>query len=290
MNWLEKRITAPWTRSEGNPLFAIRSRRLGWPRTSQDFRRYGLLLLVAACAFYVIWVLATKEPGAENLFFLLLLLNAALTLGADLFYMLSTISSIHRQMQTGQWDELRLTHLSPEKLQQAEHALAEIHGWRLVMLQMVCRGLLVLSTIFTYLAYVSNLRNRPLTPVAIPGILIFAIVTAPLWLLFCVYEPIIGMEAVTHRAVTVAVRFTRESEAILSGAITLFMLRIGELTLLAAIFFVPLYILSMLSRPETLSLSCVFFVLIFPAGVIAIFLLNVYFRRVQRLGTRDELA
>jgi len=280
MNWLQRRILESWYRAPGSPLFAMKARRLGWPRTGAEFQRYGLMLLGGGGVIALIWMASGDFFAFANLMYFLVALNLGLTVAADLFYMLVAVSSIQRQIATGQWDELRLTHLSIDDMLWAEQGIAEIRGWRLTIAQIASRSLLIFVPLLKVIA--------PLTPdyfsfVFVILIVPAAVVTAPLWLLFCVFEPVWELQTVSSLGVAIAARSSNQTTATLAGLGAIFALRLGEIVVLATLFYIMFQVLVRLQTTRlTLNICGIYFYLIiYLRGVF--YLTHAYHRWVQRI-------
>jgi len=283
-SWLDRRIAEAWTRTEGNPLFAIRSRQLGWPRTRRDFRRYRFLLFAAGGALVVLWFVAGGPDAFLNLFYFLILLNLGLTVAGDLFYMLIPVLSIQRQMLTGQWDELRLTELSLEAILNAEHAIVELRSWRLTIAQAVARVLLTAAAALFFLFMWQALSG----PFVIVYYCLIVLATVPVLIHFCMFEPTWNMQTVTRLGVTIAARVSNQTLAVLAGLAAIFALRIAEVVVTVVIFSIPAFLLLMILTGWQCIVMCPIPLYAFPTFWMGLWIIEAFYKRVQEFTTGPQ--
>jgi len=264
----------------------LKARQLGWPRTPRDFQIYALLLLTLGSVLLMVWLAAGGVAAFIKVLYLLLMLNVGLTIGGDLFYMLIPLLSIQRQIVTGQWDELRLTELGLEEMQNAEHAIAELRCWRLTIPQIVARVLLVGG-------FVLSVTVPLLASGGGYGVLFVLLVvivwTAPLLIHFCILEPTWTMQTTARLGVTIAARVAHQTTAVLAGLGAILALRIAEGVVTGLILFIPAFVVTS-AMPESLPfLLCGLFTYGFPLFVALPWTMGVFFERVQRIGSKIEV-
>jgi len=229
MNWLDQEIMATCEWAANNPLFVMKSQRLGWPSTIREFRRYRGILLAVGCVLEIFWLILGGTDASGSLMYFLLLLNLGLILAADLYAGLISITSIQRMIATGTWDELRLTNLSVEDILKAEHAIAALRGWRVTILQVVGRYMMILAPALALFSYTfEHTPTGVFLFVLAPLLLIYGVLTYPLWRLFCVHEPAWALEEITRQSITIAERFPNPTLAFLVGFAAVLLFRVSE--------------------------------------------------------------
>jgi len=210
MNWLEAYVAAVSTRMAHNPLFVLKARQLGWPRTGTEFAQYMRWLLAGGTLLILIWLGISGFDALTNLTLFLIALNVSLTLAADPFYLMTALLSTRRLRLSGQWDELCLTPLDIDGVLQAEQALAELRGWRVTVAQIVARLLLLGALVLAAATRILGLGECFAIGFAALLAIIAGIGSAPVLARFCVFNPLRHMQAIVRLGVIVAAR-TQES-------------------------------------------------------------------------------
>src|SRR5712664_1603827 len=94
-----------------NPVFDYELRRVGWPRSVDDLKRYSLYVLVALHIVLGIgWLLGRLSYSPLGLWASILTYaviaasSIVITIVADVYYMLMTIGAFSQEINSGQWD------------------------------------------------------------------------------------------------------------------------------------------------------------------------------------------
>ena len=204
-----------------NPVFNFDLRRVRWLSDPERLLRFSLyLFLIPPVAIsLIVFVLAQDalHAGANSyayrayyqFFFVttwvIFLLSLAVTVVGDLYYLLVSVSSINRMITSGEWDMLRLTVIPETDLVQSKHVVAEIKGWRFMVIEAAVRtfGLgfaithMVLFAKFSYAQLASPLFLAALSAVLVIWSGIYAI--EPLWRMRALTALGIAASAEIHR-------------------------------------------------------------------------------------------
>jgi hypothetical protein len=134
----------------------------------------------------------------------LLMMAVVITLAADLYYITLASGAMLRRRESGQWDALRLTAMNEKDIINAEYAVAQIRGWRLLPFEVAIRT--AAAVVFTLSAILpAPYLNTPFAialyllvapMVAMPGIALVYVI--------CVLEPLWRMRTVMAIGIAVA--------------------------------------------------------------------------------------
>jgi hypothetical protein len=136
---------------QANPVFALERRHLLWPRTDDEITKYNRIILVSSLVVAAAgWIIVARfrNNSADLAYFweLVIFLSAAFMLFCSFYTGVMTTSSIQQRIDSGQWDDLRITLQSGSTVVEAYDALAQIRAWRLTLIEIALR--LCGSTIF----------------------------------------------------------------------------------------------------------------------------------------------
>jgi hypothetical protein len=158
-----------------NPLFDRQLWLLHWPEiwlsrlpssvsisdfirlsTAEAINRYTVryaLLFPVALAFFPSCCLLSAYPSFRSMlqyYELGFLGTLGLSLLCDFYYTVTAVNGIIHQMNTGQWESLRLTMLSDNDILMANYATAQIRAWRPVIIEIGVRITLCVSLFIGY--------------------------------------------------------------------------------------------------------------------------------------------
>src|SRR5258706_8303530 len=131
-----------------NPVFDYELRRVGWPRSRQDLKRYSIVALLSMHGLIALLWLAERlvyslggYPLHPTTFLYTLIAIATLGLAilSDLYYAVATVGNITRQIESGEWDLLRVTALHSNSILTAEYAVAQLRSWPVMSLEVALR-------------------------------------------------------------------------------------------------------------------------------------------------------
>jgi hypothetical protein len=138
-----------------NPVFAFEIKRLGWPRTISELRKY---LYIVSCGI-VISALGWRVLEYMHNDFIDIPDSMKYGLVVDLFYLslgfsvlvnfyagITTIGFIQQQIESGHWESLQTTPQTNENIIAAYDAIAQIRPWRLTVVEIGIR--LALGIVF----------------------------------------------------------------------------------------------------------------------------------------------
>ncbi|MEP7288255.1 MAG: hypothetical protein ABI947_21090 [Chloroflexota bacterium] len=234
-----------------DPVFEIEFRRLHWPRTDEEFKRYGTSILFGLCiAVGLLAILSYRLPREQTLSaaaYLFLLVNIGITVASDLHCMMTTVDRTSFQIAAGQWEALQLTTLSHEKIVYAKYAIAQIRARRLMIVSIVLRILPVFYIALLGLIDVivrGNLLMILLWPMFT---LIMGTLLSPLLLYLWVFEPVWQMQTFVAMAILLSLQIRHQTFATLAGFAAIFVLRTLQLVFLAFVIWASLTILQWLA-------------------------------------------
>lgn len=118
-----------------NPVFDRYLRHMGWPATPQDIKRFALGVIVGANGLGLVWWLLNRQALV-----IVLVIAVAVTLLADLYYVVLTVNTLNRQFVSGEWEVLQLTPLPVEDIFAANYAAIQIRAWRMLIIEIACRS------------------------------------------------------------------------------------------------------------------------------------------------------
>src|SRR5690349_4461758 len=127
----------------GNPLFAAEYRLMRWPRKPHELDQYRNYLLISSLTLIAILSIPAHLIFGPRYFqvliSLLLIVNVAATLIADLYSILVTIDNISYLVSSGAWDLLRITAMTEDNIIDAKTAIASIRARRATTIAVVMR-------------------------------------------------------------------------------------------------------------------------------------------------------
>lgn len=141
-----------------NPVFQREQRRLRWLKTPQRLLRYNRIVWIVIPALIWSWWLIeviqinTRRMPAyiQNRFPLILLITiVGVMLLSSAYTVIVTISRVHRQYHSGDWDILRLTTLPETRILAAKDVSAQIRAWPFVAVEMGLRAAFVVLITLT---------------------------------------------------------------------------------------------------------------------------------------------
>ncbi|MCC7451410.1 MAG: hypothetical protein IT324_28640 [Anaerolineae bacterium] len=153
-----------------NPVFAHDIRNLRWLPRKKALRWYGLRwLLVLYIALMVGMLIARPwDYGRGNRFVRvggLINVNTfgtvsmVLYIAADIFFVLTSIVIINREVNSGHWELLMLTNMDRKSIIEAKYAAAQLRAWRIMMLNRAVQTGLALYTLLNLVGFTSGSIN-----------------------------------------------------------------------------------------------------------------------------------
>jgi hypothetical protein len=158
-----------------NPVFDYELRSIGRSRTREDLKRLVVNMLalfhaVALGGWCIVGSLISARPtytyGAStvanihstNLLIagIAAFISIGITLGADVYYFLTTVTSISDPITAGQWDLLRLTRVPENDILAAKYAARLVRAWRTLAIEVAWR---VISVTFISFSVVTSLLD-----------------------------------------------------------------------------------------------------------------------------------
>lgn len=142
-----------------NPILRYAWRRLRFFRSPQRLSRYNRLILFGIPILVALWWLIEKASfgfrqipsflGLEELRLILLLIaSGGAMLLSSLYTVFAAIGSTNREVNSDQWELVRLTNLSQQQLLDALDGVARLRSWPLVMVESGLRlSILVVATL-----------------------------------------------------------------------------------------------------------------------------------------------
>jgi hypothetical protein len=149
-----------------NPVFKYDSRKIRWLQRQEAPERYGQRGLLLLYTVIIVGMLITQPwdfgggRGGQfirvaGLFNVNLFgsLSSLLYVAADAFFVLSSITLINSQMNTGNWDLLRLTTLDRQSIIDAKYSTAYLRAWQVMQLNRAVQTGLALYTLLRLAGY-----------------------------------------------------------------------------------------------------------------------------------------
>jgi hypothetical protein len=139
-----------------NPVFQQEQRRLRWLKTPESLLKYNLIVWIGIPALILLWWLIERiglgfkyvQPDLENrILIAVLVISLSVMVLSSFYIVITTIGRIHRQFHAGDWQTLRMTNQSESDILGAKDAIAQIHAWPFLALEIGLRGAFV--SIFT---------------------------------------------------------------------------------------------------------------------------------------------
>ncbi|MEP7288716.1 MAG: hypothetical protein ABI947_23435 [Chloroflexota bacterium] len=215
-------------------------------------------------------------------FVLILLATFLISAAADLYYLVVTVNSINRLIESGEWDSLRLTPIPERDLVLGKVAVAQVRGWRLMTLDMALRlcGIVVIVALAVSTTNILQVRHELST-----------LLDAGIILVFCaayVLEPLWRMRTIVAVGIALSAGIRNLAFAVLAGLAAVFALHIVQffvigftISSLYAITFA--FAIAADRRFETHLFTSLAGLLL--TGAFA-FALNYYYRQVQEAALR----
>ncbi|MFN8420924.1 MAG: hypothetical protein U0528_17030 [Anaerolineae bacterium] len=148
-----------------NPVFDFELRHLKWLAQPQRLWRYSAVIqMLPSLILSVIYVLVLNEwlhqwiangrgltsfqsytfyDAAALWIIIIMAASLLLALVGGWYYLGVTVNSINQEMNSGRWDQLRLTPLAPESIIAAKETIAEVRAWRVMNIEVALRLLLL---------------------------------------------------------------------------------------------------------------------------------------------------
>jgi hypothetical protein len=249
---------------QANPVFDYEERRMRWPLNEEGMKRFSFNVLGSVATFAgVIWclLLGASANGRYygfsstlSIFFLLLMFGTfAVMVSADFYYTIVTVGSTVRHLSSGQWDMLRMTTQREENIFAAKVAIAQIRGWRFMVIEIALR---LISAEMLLIAYITPLFMGD-AGVTLRNYFLMYLGSAVALLIFSavyVVEPLWRMRTITAIGLAAAARLRSVTFAVLAGLGAVLVLRIAQLIMLV-IAWMGMFVFL---RSDGLSYSCVF--------------------------------
>jgi hypothetical protein len=207
----------------GNPVFEYDLRKIRWFQRGTVLRQYGLRWLMALYIVLFLGLLALRpwSYSRRGLFlqiggvFDVNLLNSVasfLYIAADVFFVMSSITAINRQKNSGNWDLLMLTTMDRQSIIDAKYSAATLRSWRVMLLNRAFQTGLALYTVMRFLG-----------PALTSGFFYFSYRPAAFWLsaflglVFAWFIPLWRMRAMTAASIAISSSTRSVMFAVLSG-------------------------------------------------------------------------
>src|SRR5258708_17255528 len=139
-----------------NPVFERELRRVRWFQGIGSVNRCRLLTF-AIYAVVLGGVILARFPldfvfYRTGRFFVLRMLSnftLGMTIVADVYYVFMAVNSINREIQSGEWDLLKLTPIREQEILDAKYSIAQLRAWPVMTLDRVFQLLPLLQlTVF----------------------------------------------------------------------------------------------------------------------------------------------
>ncbi len=271
-----------------NPVFHYELRRLRWPRAHSIRWLQGYIRRISFVVPLILGLLAGGLSLVASRFafwfiFPVVAICVLVTLAADMYYVLITINSISRQIESGHWEMLRVTTLDERQIIAAQYAVAQIRAWRVAAGEVGLRtflGITVLVSVGYYqIAYGSrywDTLDSALSIASLVGVIIVFIA-----------EPIWRMQTISAIALAVSASGSNIATAALTAFGSVMGLHIVEVSLIWSMMFTSFRILQTIALYRydlvVTNLSTCLSIILTTA------LLAAFFRFVQRLALRRAL-
>lgn len=228
-----------------NRIFEAEYRYIRWPRTENDVRRFERVSAVTACIMTLLLVLVDHavyhEQSLKVLLLMLLVINIGVTLATDLYALLIAVNRVGRQIETGQWEELKLTFLTRQEIFDGKYAITQIRARRatvgLIVLRLIplfgVTAVIVIDVLFGYGVLLRRLAFLALTQGH--ALILLGILAVPFLMYLCFYEPMWQMQTVSALGILFPLLTRNQLMAALSGFASILVLRAVQFAMLAAI-------------------------------------------------------
>lgn len=265
-----------------NPVFLQENRRVHWPRSVQDIKRYtwntliGVHVVVLGTAILARLAYGTTLAAQRNyyggFYLLVIFANLGITLVADLYNVLMTVAIVNHEVSSRAWDVLRMTNVDERMIVSARYANAQIRAWRMMVLEIAFRILaivllpffLALEAVLTVAMNALNLLAGYMFLVAVVGVVVAFL--SPIIYLVCVAEPIWRMRAFTALGLEAALEtrsLTLATLLALGAWLVVRSLQFGLLLAAAALLVSPRFTQALCLSSDALLLVLAYFVLSF---------------------------
>jgi hypothetical protein len=286
-----------------NPVFIQENRRVHWPRSVQDLKRYtwntliGVHVVVLGTAVLARLAYGTTLAAQRNyyggFYLLVIFANLGITLVADLYNVLMTVAIVNHEVSSRAWD-VRLTNVDERMIVSARYANAQIRAWRMLVLEIAFRILaivllpffLALEAILTVAMSTLNLVAGYMFLVAVVGVVVAFL--SPIIYLVCVAEPIWRMRALTALGIEAALEtrsLTLATLLALGAWLAVRSLQFGLLLAAAAPLVSPRFTQALCLSSDALLLVLAYFVLSFEGYRQ---MRRIAIRRANRLAFRSD--
>jgi hypothetical protein len=234
-----------------NPVFAFEIKRFRAPRTVGELKNYFYLIMLIILGAVVGWWILERFSDRINLSYsanlswesnflmILFYLSQGVAVLVSLYTGVTTTSFVHRQVESGQWEELLTTPQPTKSTIDAYDALAQIRPWRLTVVE------LMLKLAFVVIMYLDLLFPIVSTPgVTSPFSTVFCFWCGALVVILTAYglESLFRMRTLVALGILLALRirnFVSVTLAMFAFTFVLHGLQIAALHGLWAITFVP---------------------------------------------------
>jgi hypothetical protein len=255
-----------------NPVFRLEYKRLRWPRTEADFQRYRRNVLRSVLALTFVWwlvgrltssrILFTSEHGSQIM--LLFLISIAFSLLSSLYAVVTSISSIYQQIESGNWEHLQITPLTGTTIVNAYYAVIQIRARRLTVIEVGLRiapGMPLLFDLIYSLFFTRGGFTTIFMLVFPPVLLAFGILG---WLLYMyLIEPFYRMVILVAIGLAAALTLRNLTGALLVGLIAVALVHLLPLAVLIGLPF------ALTATPELAQLTGPALVCLIPLGYFA---------------------
>ena len=260
-----------------NPVLDHELRHVSETHRAAALKKYGLaVLLVFHAVIATVWIMThpnTARASAWGDFFtyeFITLATIALTVSADIYMVLVTVSRIHHSIESGRWDLLRLTPLRDENIVAAEFAIAQVRVWRVMIAESVFR---LTGLIFLVLL---NLNTALTLLIALPVSLYLVVLV-----ISYLAEPRWRMQTVVAFSGAIAMRISDHTIALLAALGLTLAVRLTQLLALGVLWYIAFRLLN-----TSNSLFC-----LFPVACLGIvYLFYAGYRMLERESLRRALG
>jgi hypothetical protein len=218
-----------------NPVFRLEQQRLKWPRTPIEFKRFRKNVLWSIFGLTLVWWILGHIDTNGTAFFivhgnqilLLFMISIASTLLSSFYAVVTTIGSIHHQIESGNWDNLRITPLSGTAIVTAYYAIAQTRARRLTIIEVGLRIATLMPLLFDLIQII---LSKPY------GFVVLFALAIPGWILYLVLiEPYYRMLILVALSLAASLTFRGFGVALLAGLIVIALVHILPLALVIGI-------------------------------------------------------
>jgi hypothetical protein len=260
-----------------NPVFDYELRSIRRPRSVEDLQKYTLnMLIVLHLGLGSLWLLSLVLNSLSNAqvaplipYLVAAISGVVIMIASDVYYVLVTVGTTCHQIESGQWDLLRLTEVRGEHILVAKYALAQIRVWRFMTLEIGVRiAGVVFTALFNLPVFLMLLVTLPVSWCLV--VLIIGYVAEPLW----------RMKALVALGVAIATRVQNHTFAVIAALLAVLGIQIARIAVLGVMGFVAFGLL-----PSRYNIFCI---LPLAAGATT-YVLYVFYRRLQRDSLRRAI-